>query len=102
VEKHSRFTLLFVRLAIDVMRECSKPWAVRRGLASTPARVLCRVCVGEKNIGARLGFVTVMSCLDGLHAMLECNGNGRCHVILDQFWLGQNDSPHAGVQADGM
>ena len=118
-EKHSRFTLLFERLAIDVLLEYSirgacdilrvswdeadglKQRAVRRGLARKPARVLRRVYVEEKNVGTRLGFVTAVSCLDGPKATLEFIGDGRGRDTLDQFWLGRSDAQRAGVEAVG-
>ena len=67
-QKHGRFTALFERLAIDVMRECSvsaacdilriswdeadgiKQRAVQRGLARKEPRVNKQLCVDEKSV----------------------------------------------------
>src|SRR5574340_1034497 len=81
-EPHSRFTVLFERLAIDVLKECDvlgaarllrlsgdEAWhlmdrAVARGLAAKPLTVPARIGVDEKSAGRGQDYITVVSDLD--------------------------------------
>lgn len=81
-EPRSRFTVLFERLAIDVLKECDvlgasrllrlswdETWhlmdrAVTRGLAAKPLTVSARIGVDEKSAGRGQDYITVVSNLD--------------------------------------
>lgn len=81
-EPMSRFTVLFERLAIKVMKQCDvegaarllrlswdEAWhlmdrAVARGLALKPRSVPARVGVDEKSAGRGQDYITVVSNLD--------------------------------------
>jgi transposase len=81
-EPHSRFTMLFERLAIDVLAACDvaaaarllriswdQAWqlmerAVARGLAAKPLAVPAHVGVDEKAAGKGQDYITVVSDLD--------------------------------------
>ena len=81
-EPHSRFTMLFERLAIDVLKECDvtgaarllrlswdEAWhlmdrAVARGLAAKPLTAPARIGVDEKSAGRGQDYITVVSDLD--------------------------------------
>lgn len=81
-ERHSRFTLLFERFAIEVLGNThiqagrrilgiswDEAWhlmdqAVQRGLRSKPKRVIAQLGVDEKHAGAGQDYVTIICDLD--------------------------------------
>src|SRR5664280_359087 len=91
-EPSSRFTMLFERLAIDVLKECDvtgaarllhlswdEAWhlmdrAVARGLAAKPQVVPARIGVVEKSAGRGQDYITVVSDLD----------RGTAHYLVDE------------------
>lgn len=120
-EGSSRFTLLFERLAIDVMGECSilgacdilgitwdqadgiKQRAVRRGLARKAASIHSTVCVDEKGIGRGHDYVTVVaSVAPGRAAQVEYIGDGRTREALDGYWATLSAEQIEGIEAVGM
>lgn len=120
-EKHGRFTTLFERLAIDVMRECSvkasceilriswdeadgiKQRAVKRGLARRRPEKLERLCVDEKSAGLGQDYVTVVAKVEaGRPAKVWHVGDGRDQGALDVFWQGLTAEQRSSVQAVAM
>lgn len=109
-EKGSRFTLLFERLAIDLLRECSVAtsagilrisWdqadgimerAVRRGLARKDPAVPEAVCVDGKRVAGSRQFATVVVAVpraggeaDG-EAVVDYVAMERERASLDGYW----------------
>ena len=109
-EKYGRFTQLFERLAIDVLRECSmsgaceilgiswdeadgiKQRAVQRGLARKSPTVMPRLCVDEKGMGHGQNYLTIV----------EYVGPERQRESLDAFWKSLTVAQLAGVEAVAM
>ena len=104
-EKYGRFTRLFERWAIDVLRECSvsaacellgvswdeadgiKQRAVERGLLRKETRPVKRLGVDEKSAGRGQNYVTVVANLEGGRAAtVEYVGDGRKQEALDGYW----------------
>lgn len=104
-EKNSRFTLLFERLAIDVLLECSiraacdllgiswdeadgiKQRAVRRGQARKQAEPMPRLCVDEKSFGHGHDYLTIVTRAErGRTATVAHVADGRETKSLDGFW----------------
>jgi len=101
-EPMSRFTVLFERLAIDVLAQCDvddaarllrlswdEAWhlmdrAVRRGLAAKQAQVPARVGVDEKAAGRGQDYITVVSNLDT--GTVEYLADERRRASLDSFF----------------
>lgn len=120
-EKHGRFTLLFERLAIDLLQECSvsaareilrvswdeadgiKQRAVKRGLARKQPGAPRRLCVDEKSFGRGHDYVTVVSRIkpDG-KACVDHLGDGRAKETLDAYWEAIPEGERAKVEAVGM
>jgi transposase len=119
-EKHSRFTMLFERFAIDVMQSCSvsaarellgiswdeadgiKQRAVRRGLGRRIAKPIHRLCVDEKNFGRGQDYVTLVVGLDSGKAVVEHIADGRSQESLDGYWQSLSPAQRDAVQAVGM
>jgi len=120
-EKYGRFTRLFARLAIDVMRECSvaaaceilgiswdeadgiKQRAVQRGLARKVPRVMPRLCVDEKSVGVGQCYMTIVAeVAPGVAARVEYVGEGRKRESLDAFWTSLSATQREGVEAVAM
>lgn len=119
-EPRGRFTALFERFAIDVMRACSvkqaaellriswdeadgiKQRAVVRGLARRADAPVRRVCVDEKAFGHGQDYVTVVSSLDAGRARVLHMGDGRKRETLNAFWLGMSAGRREGVEAVAM
>jgi transposase len=119
-EKHSRFTALFERLAIDVMLECSisaasdllgiswdeadgiKQRAVRRGLSRKEPRIMKRLCIDEKSFGRRHDYATLVVDPDGERSTVEFIGDGRETATLDGFWRSLSEEQLQGIEAVGM
>lgn len=119
-ERYGRFTALFERLAIDVLRECStsaaceilgvswaeadgiKQRAVDRGLRRRTAEPLKRLCIDEKAVGWGHQYVTVVSCADGEKARVLAIEDGREERSLNRFWRSLTADQRAGVETVAM
>jgi len=102
-EPHSRFTMMFERLAIDVLAACDvaaaarllriswdEAWhlmdrAVTRGLAAKPLRVPAHVGIDEKAAGKGQDYITVVSDLDA--ATVEFIADERRQASLDGYFV---------------
>lgn len=120
-EKYGRFSRLFERLAIDVLRECSvsaacallrvswdeadgiKQRAVARGLLRKQAQPVTRLGVDEKSAGRGQNYVTVVANLEPGHAAtVEYVGEGRKQAALDAYWQQVPAEHRAAVEAVAM
>jgi transposase len=119
-EKHGRFTQLFERLAIDVLRECSisgaceilgiswdeadgiKQRAVKRGLARKSPAVMPKLCVDEKGMGHGHNYLTIVAQVKEGKTTVEYVGAERQKESLDAFWEGLTAEQLAGVEAVAM
>jgi transposase len=120
-EKYGRFSRLFERLAIDVLRECSvsaacallrvswdeadgiKQRAVARGLLRKQAQPVTRLGVDEKSAGRGQNYVTVVANLEpGCAATVEYVGDGRKQEALDAYWRQVPAKHRAAVEAVAM
>lgn len=117
-EPLSRFTSLFERLAVDVLKECDvlgagrllrlswdESWhlmerAVARGLAAKPARVPVHVGVDEKAAGKGHDYVTVVSDLD--HSTVEHVADERKRESLDGYFERFTPEQLTAVEAVAM
>jgi transposase len=117
-ETHSRFTVLFERLAIDVLTECDvaatarllriswdEAWhlmdrAVARGLAAKPLTVPAHVGVDEKAAGKGQDYITVVSDLDA--GTVEFVADERRQASLDSYFEKFTDEQLAQIQAVAM
>ena len=117
-EPHSRFTVLFERLAIDVLKECDvlgaarllrlsweQAWhlmdrAVARGLAAKPLTVPARIGVDEKSAGRGQDYLTVVSDLD--RGTVEHLADERRQASLDSFFVRFSVEQRAGIEAVAM
>lgn len=120
-EKHSRFTALFERLAIDVLHECSikaaadllgiswdeadgiKQRAVKRGQARKKPRIMKSLCIDEKSFSHGHDYATLVVCPGGnASTTVEYIGDGRDIAALDPFWASMSKEQLHGVEAVGM
>lgn len=114
----SRFTTLFERLAIDVLKECDvagaarllrlswdEAWhlmdrAVKRGLAAKPLKVPVHVGVDEKAAGRGQVYITVVSDLDA--ATVEYLADERRQASLDGYFTQFSTGQRERIQAVAM
>ena len=117
-EPMSRFTVLFERLAIDVLKECDvegarkllrlswdETWhlmdqAVKRGLAAKPHVVPAKVGVDEKSAGRGQSYITVVSNLDT--DTVEYLADERRQASLDGFFEKFSAEERKGIAAVAM
>ena len=110
-EAKSRFTALFERLAIDLLRDCSvkaaakhlrlsweesdhiKERAVRRGLESKEPVAAAALCIDEKSVGKGHDYVTVVTKLTPAGPIVDHIADGRDEAALEAYWAGH--SPEA-------
>lgn len=103
-EKHGRFTVLFERLAIDMMHDCSiaaaskylrlsweetdhiKAKAVERGLRRKGVVDATAICIDEKSVGRGHDYVTVVTKLTDNGPIVDFIGDGREQSVLNPFW----------------
>lgn len=117
-EPHSRFTMLFERLAIDVLGACDvasaagllriswdQAWhlmdrAVARGLAAKPLTVPAHVGVDEKAAGKGQDYITVVSDLDA--GTVAHIADERRQASLDGYFEQFSTEQLAGIEAVAM
>ncbi|MBU1613548.1 ISL3 family transposase [Patescibacteria group bacterium] len=118
-EPHSRFTLLFERFAIDVLKHTNtqaartilriswdEAWhlmerAVQRGLDRKPARIVPLLDVDEKSAGkGQQNYVTIVSDLE--RRTVEEVTIGRSSSSLESYFNGLNEDQLAGIEAVSM
>jgi len=117
-EARSRFTLLFERLAIDVLKEATvrgatrilrirwdEAWhlmqrAVERGLRAKDKRVPERLGVDEKAISKWAHYITLVCDLDA--ATIEHVAEARRMESLDGYFLGFSTAQFEGIRAIAM
>ena len=117
-EGHARFTSLFERLAIDVLRETSvqggtailritgeEAWgiisrAVERGRAAKEQRIVPTIGVDEKAAAKGQRYITLVCDLE--RATVEYIGDDRREASLDAYYEGLNKPQLDGIQAVAM
>ena len=117
-EPMSRFTALFERLAVDVLKECDvlgasrllhlswdETWhlmerAVARGQAAKTSSVPAHLGVDEKSAGKGQDYVTVVSDLDA--GTVEYLADERRQASLDGYFERFGKERLAGIEAVGM
>jgi len=117
-EPNTRFTVLFERLAIDVLTETDvsgaarllrlswdEAWllmdhAVARGLAARPLAVPTHVGVDEKAAGRGADYITVVCDLDA--GTVEHIADERRQASLDEYFEKFTDVQLAGIEAVAM
>ena len=117
-EPMSRFTVLFERLAIDVLKECDvegaarllrlswdEAWhlmdrAVARGLARKPHVVPARIGVDEKAAGRGQDYITVVSNIDT--GTVEYLADERRQTSLDGFFEKFSTEERERIEAVAM
>jgi|SRR3989339_21851 len=117
-EAKSRFTLLFERLAIDVLRQCDitgvtkilkiswdEAWhimerAVARGKQRKSKNVVKRIGVDEKAIAKGHKYMTLVCDLD--RGTIENITNDRKQESLEEYYIGLSQEQKAGIEAIAM
>ena len=117
-EPRSRFTLLFERLAIDVLRQCDvsgatrilriswdEAWglmerAVKRGRQRKARTVVRRIGVDEKAAAKGHRYLTVVCDLE--EGTVEHVGEERKQETLDSYYTGLSTKQLAGIEAVAM
>lgn len=117
-EPRSRFTLLFERLAIDVLRQCDvsgatrilriswdEAWgvmqrAVTRGRARKQARMVRRIGVDEKAAAKGHRYLTLVCDLD--EGTVEYIAEDRKQERLDRYYAGLTQEQLTGIEAVAM
>jgi transposase len=117
-EGSGRFTSLFERLAIDVLRETTvrgatrllritwdEAWqlmwrAVERGKLTKKATVSATIGVDEKAVAKGQKYVTLVCDLD--RATVEFIGDNRTTSTLDEYYAGLTPEQLAGIKAVAM
>lgn len=117
-EDHGRFTSLFERLAIDVLREASvsgamrilriswdEAWhiqvrAVRRGQARKPREPVAHLGVDEKSLSKGQDYMTLVYDLE--KACVEYVVHGRGRETLDGYFRTRTATELEGIQAIAM
>jgi transposase len=117
-EARGRFTKMFERLAIDVLKACDVssaaallriPWdeawriqkrAVERGLARKLEKPLVEIGVDEKAIAKRHQYMTLVC--DLREGTIEYVGEGRKTETLNSFYATLSPEQKAGIRAVSM
>ncbi len=117
-EPMARFTILFERLAVDVLKECDvlgasrllrtswdETWhlmerAVARGFAVKEPGAPTRIGVDEKSAGRGQDYITVVSDLDG--STVEHIADERRQSSLDGYFDKLSTEQLAGIEAVAM
>ena len=111
----ARFTLLFERLAIDVLRESDilgatrilriswdEAWhilerAVERGLLAKEKRICSRIGVDEKSVGKGHTYITLVCDLD--ESTVEHIADDRKQTSLDTYFIDLSKEQREGIEA---
>jgi transposase len=114
----ARFTLLFERLAIDVLRESDilgatrilriswdEAWhilerAVERGLMVKERRICTRIGVDEKSVGKGHTYMTLVCDLEA--STVEYIAEDRKQTSLDGYFEGFSEQQREGIEAVAM
>jgi transposase len=114
-EAKARFTLLFERLAIDVLRESDilgatrilriswdEAWhilerAVERGLMAKEKRICSRIGIDEKSVGKGHTYMTLVCDLDS--STVEYISEDRKQTSLDGYFEGLSYEQREGIEA---
>jgi transposase len=114
-EAKARFTLLFERLAIDVLRESDilgatrilriswdEAWhilerAVERGLMAKEKRICSRIGIDEKSVGKGHTYMTLVCDLDT--STVEYISEDRKQTSLDGYFEGLSYEQREGIEA---
>lgn len=117
-EPRSRFTTLFERLAIDVLRQCDvtgateilgiswkEAWhvmerAVERGKLRKAKEVVRQVGIDEKAIAKGHKYMTLVC--DLKHGTVEYVGDERKKESLDEYYKGLTEKQREGIEAVAM
>lgn len=117
-EPDSRFTMLFDRLAIDLLLACDvksaseilgiswdEAWgiklrAVRRGQARKEQRVVAKIGIDEKAIAKGHTYLTLVC--DLRQATVEYIGEDRKQASLDAYYTGLSPLQREGIEAVAM
>lgn len=117
-EPHARFTLMFERFAIEVLRHTTiqagrmilriswdEAWyvmgrAVKRGLRRKPERMVAQLGVDEKSVGSGQDYVTVVCDLERSTVEEVTEGN-NCRS-LEIYFEGLTDKQREGIEAVAM
>jgi transposase len=117
-EAKSRFTMLFERLAIDILQECDvtgatrilgiswdEAWhimerAVERGKARKGKRGVRQIGVDEKSAAKGHKYLTLVCDLE--HGVVEYVGDTRTQESLEAYYHGLSASQLAGIEAVAM
>jgi transposase len=117
-EPHSRFTLMFERFAIDVLKDCSvlgaarilglswdEAWhlmkrAVKRGQANQVHEPARKIGVDEKAIARGQRYMTLVCDLE--RATIRYVGNERTQQSLDGYFKQLSPEELAGIEAIAM
>lgn len=117
-EPHSRFTALFERLAIDLLKAADVlsaaailriSWdeaqyimerAVRRGLAAKNKEPIQRIGVDEKAIAKGHKYMTLVSDLD--RGVVDYVGDGRTKECLDGYFRARTEEQRKAIEAVAM
>ena len=119
-EVRSRFTLMFERLAIDVMLQCStsaacnilrvswdeadgiKQRAVKRGLERKPPSAPKKICIDEKSVGKGHDYVSLVIRVDSEGAAIDAVASGRKEETLTPYWKGLGQEALEGIECVAM
>ena len=114
----AQFTLLFERLAIDVLREsdilgatrilrisCDEAWhilerAVARGLMAKEKRICTRIRVDEKSVGKGHTYMTLVCDLEA--STVEHIAEDRKQISLESYFQGLSQEQKEGIEAVAM
>ncbi|GFP30684.1 ISL3 family transposase [Candidatus Hakubella thermalkaliphila] len=117
-EPRSQFTLLFERLALDLLKECDiqgatdilriswdEAWhilerAVKRGLQRKGEGVVAHIGIDEKAAAKGHKYLTLVCDLKA--STVEYIGDGRKQESLDAYYGGLSESQREGIEAVAM
>lgn len=119
-DKGGRFTAMFERLAIDMMKDCSiataskhlrlswdetdhvKAKAVERGLRRKGVTEAAAICIDEKSVGRGHDYVTIVTKLTDQGPKVDYVGDGRDETALDGFWESHSEEALKKIRCASM